>query len=226
MPAPRGSVPVRADDVLAVALELGFDLAGLAPLAPPPAAERFERWLAAGHQAGMAWLEANRARIVDPRGLVPGARTLLVVGLAHGRAAVELPDGARIARYAAGRDYHGFMLKRLRRLRRVLQERGLVRPSRIVVDAGPLLERSHAAVAGLGFESKAANLLDPRHGPWFFLGELVLEEELQTAPSPPAGSCGTCTACLDACPTAATPAAPARSCTATRPRRSNPATSG
>jgi epoxyqueuosine reductase len=67
----------------------------------------------------------------------------------------------------------------------------------------PLLERSHAATAGLGFESKAANLLHPDFGPWFFLGEVLLEDELEPTTAPAPGSCGTCRACIDACPTAA-----------------------
>jgi epoxyqueuosine reductase len=154
----------------------------------------------------MDYLARNAERIRDPRRVSPGARSLLVVGLAHSRAAVELPGGARIARYAAGRDYHNVVTKKLRRLRERLAAEGLVaplEPARAVVDAGPLLERSHAAEAALGFLSKAANLLHPRFGPWFFLGELLLEKDLDPTPSPPAGSCGTCTACLDACPTGA-----------------------
>lgn len=191
--------------VLELALEVGFDLAGLTPLAPPRDAGRFEAWLDAGRHAGLDYLERNRARIVDPRGLTPGGTgTLLVLGLGHSREAVELDDGTRIARYAAGRDYHNLVGKLLKRLRRRLQEAGLLAEhARGIVDAGPLLERSHAAQAGLGFESKAANLLHPRFGPWFFLAELVLPLELEPTTTPPTGSCGTCTACLDACPTEA-----------------------
>ena len=202
------------DIVLELAREAGFDLAGLAPLAPPPDAERFERWLEAGHNADMTWLERQRERIVDPRRVLPEGRTLLVVGLAHSRAAVELPGGGRVARYAAGRDYHNVIGRMLRKLARRLGELGLAGRSRAIVDAGPLLERSHAAEAGLGFASKAANLLSPRFGPWFFLGELLLDAELEPTSKPasaepgaraaPAlGSCGTCTACIDACPTQA-----------------------
>jgi len=196
----------RESEVLELAREAGFDLAGIAPLRPPQDAARFAQWLEAGHHAGLGYLERNRERILDPRTLLPGGRSLLVVGLAHSRAAVELPGGGRVARYAAGRDYHNVIGKRLRKLARRLAEAGLVAPgsrSRAVVDAGPLLERSHAAEAGIGFLSKAANLLHPRFGPWFFLGELVLEVELVPTGSPPAGSCGTCTACLQACPTGA-----------------------
>jgi len=189
--------------VLEMALEAGFDLAGIAPLRPPRAGERFEAWLDAGRHADMVWLERNRDRIVDPRLVLPAGKSMLVVGAGHPRAAVELTGGGKVARYAAGRDYHNLLGRRLRKLARRLGEAGLVERSRSVVDAGPILERSHAAEAGLGFESKAANLLHPRFGPWFFLAELLIDVELEPTPTPPTGSCGTCTACLDACPTAA-----------------------
>ena len=191
---------------LELALETGFDLAGVAPLGPPPDLARLDAWLAAGHHGGLAWIARDRERIADPRGLLPEGRAMLVVGLGHSRPAVTVEGGARVARYAAGRDYHNVVGRMLRKLRSRLVEAGLFargRPFRKVVDAGPLMERSHAAAAGLGFASKAANLLHPRFGPWFFLGELLVECELEPTPVPPAGSCGTCTLCLDACPTEA-----------------------
>jgi len=189
-----------SDFVIETALELGFDLAGVAPLAPPPDAQRFDAWLAAGHHASMEYLERGRDRIVDPARILPAGRSLVVVGLGHSRPALELDCGGKVARYAAGRDYHNIIGKRLRKLARALRERGLVERGRAIVDAGPLLERSHAEVAGLGFASKAANLLNKRFGPWFFLGELIVEAELEpSAPEP--GTCGSCTACIDACPT-------------------------
>lgn len=188
-----------------LALELGFDRVGFAPLAAPPRAREFEAWLAAGHHGDMDWLERQQERITEPQRILPGASTLLVVGLGHARAPVELQGGGRVARYAAGRDYHNWIGKRLRRLARRLEEAGLQGPTRGIVDAGPLLERSHASVAGIGAESKAANLLAPGLGPWIFLGELLLGEELEPGPgtsqADPLPSCGTCTACLDACPT-------------------------
>lgn len=198
----RDDDPVEpTQTVLELAAEAGFDLAGIAPLARPKDAAAFERWLRLGRHAGMEWLERQRERIVEPGGLIEGGRSLLVVGLAHARPAVELAGGGRVARYAAGRDYHNRLGKALRKLGRRLEREGLAGRHRAVVDAGPLLERSHAETAGLGFASKAANLLSPRFGPWFFLGELALDVELEPTTAPPAGSCGTCTACLDACPT-------------------------
>ena len=194
----------RTDLVLELALEAGFDLAGIAPLAPPPAAPRFRNWLAAGHDADMEWLRRNAERICDPETVLPGGRSILVLGAGHARPPLELRGGGRIARYAAGRDYHNVLGKRLRKLALRLEEEGLGGRWRKVVDAGPLLERSHAAAAGLGFESRAANLLHPA------LRSLVLPGRAASgrgarAPTttPPPGSCGTCTACLEACPTQA-----------------------
>ncbi|MHC4262912.1 MAG: tRNA epoxyqueuosine(34) reductase QueG [Planctomycetota bacterium] len=194
---------MRAADVLELVHESGFDLAGIAPLAPPKDAARFRSWLGDGHHADMEWLERNADRIADPRALLEGGRSILVVGLGHARPEVALEGGGRVARYAAGRDYHNLIQKRLRRLAKQLVGAGLDGGWRGIVDAGPLLERSHAAEAGVGFPSKAANLLHRDLGPWFFLGELLLEAELAPSESPAIGSCGSCTACIDACPTGA-----------------------
>ncbi|HTF91156.1 MAG TPA: tRNA epoxyqueuosine(34) reductase QueG [Planctomycetota bacterium] len=198
----------KTERAIELAREAGFDLAGISPCTPPPDAARFESWLDHGYHAGLDYLAADRERIVDPRRLLPSGKSILVVGFAHSRPAVDLaergiPGGGRVARYAAGRDYHNRMLKMLRKLARGLKKEGLGDRRRPVADAGPVLERSHAARAGIGFLSKAANLLHPRFGPWFFLGELLIDSELEPTPTPPKGSCGTCRLCIDACPTSA-----------------------
>jgi epoxyqueuosine reductase len=151
----------------------------------------------------MEYLERNRDRITQPELLAPEGKTLLMVGFGHSRPRQDLADGARVARYALGRDYHNYMGKRLQRLGKLLVQEGLVNAARARVDAVPLLERSHARQAGLGYSSKACNLLHPRFGPWFFLGELILDVDLPPTPTSPNLSCGSCTACIDACPTGA-----------------------
>lgn len=183
---------------------MGFDLVGIAPFGPPPDARRFAEWIDEKRHGSMGYLERGRAATLDPRSQWPEGKSLLVVGLGHSRPALHLPGGGRIARYAAGRDYHNVISKMLGRLRRALLREGLASPGSGFVDATPLLERSHAAEGGLGAPSKAANLLDVRLGPWFFLGELILDLDLSPTPAPSRlPSCGTCTACIDACPTGA-----------------------
>ncbi len=189
--------------VLEMTQEAGFDLVGLAPLAPPPEAPRFETWLAEGRHGKMEYLERNRDRITNPSLLAPEGKTLLMVGFGHSRERQDLGGGGRIARYALGRDYHNLMGKRLQKLGKSLVREGLVDSARARVDAVPLLERNHAKEAGLGYSSKACNLLHPRFGPWFFLGELILDVDLPPTTQSPNLSCGSCTACIDACPTGA-----------------------
>jgi epoxyqueuosine reductase len=183
--------------------ELGFDLFGIAPLRPPQDAAHFDDWLAQGHHAGLRWLEEQRERIVDPRRVLPEGKSIVVLGMGHSRPGVTLEGGGRVARYAAGRDYHNLLIKRVRRLLRRMKSANMVREARTMADAAPLLERSHAAEAGLGFLSKAANLLHPSFGPFFFLAEVLVDLDLEPTSRPLPGSCGTCTACIEACPTGA-----------------------
>lgn len=151
----------------------------------------------------MEYLRRQRDRIAEPRKTLPAARSILCVGLNHAREPQTLPDGGKIARYALGRDYHNRIGKMLAKLRKALVKAGIVRQARDIVDAGPLLERSHAADAGLGFRSKSGNLLSRPFGPWFFLGELLVDAELEPTPPARMPDCGSCTACIDACPTKA-----------------------
>ena len=202
LPMPPSAASPTA--VLEHAREIGFDLAGIAPFGPPPDAPHFETWLDEGLHGSMGYLAKGKAATLDPRSQWPRGKSLLVVGLGHSRPGIELAGGGRIARYAAGRDYHNVVGKMLTKLRKRLVKYELCTPASLFVDATPLLERSHAEAAGIGFASKAANLLHPRFGPWFFLGEIILETELApTSTQAPHGSCGTCTACIDACPTSA-----------------------
>ncbi len=212
------------------AYALGFDLIGLAPAERAPHAEAFERWLAQGHAAGMVWLSRQPERRADPRLVLPGARSVVVVGLSYFTLNLppEIwadPSRGRIARYAWGLDYHDIMLPRLRELGDFVEkEAGQTVNRRAYVDTGPLLERDFAAQAGLGFIGKNSLLISPRLGSYLFLGEILVDVDLEydiPAPSPPLGgiegglnsrntnrlgTCGACTRCLTICPTHAFPA--------------------
>jgi epoxyqueuosine reductase len=112
----------------------------------------------------------------------------------------EPPRRYRIAKYALGRDYHNFMIKRLRKLATTVRAQGGA--ARTWVDTGPILEKPLAARAGLGWQGKNTLLIHPKLGTWLLLGVVATDLEL---PPDRAGRdrCGACTACMDACPTQA-----------------------
>jgi epoxyqueuosine reductase len=194
--------------VKTMAREAGFDLVGIASAAAPPELAYFAEWIARGHAGEMAYLTSQVARRSDLRVALPWARSVICLGLQYDTpvpySTETGPDRGWIARYAWGEDYHDVMAAMLDRLAAALQ--GALGPlrARAYADTGPIVERAYAAAAGLGAWGKNTCLLNPEHGSWFFLGEVVTDVEL--APDAPrTDMCGTCTACLDACPTGALP---------------------
>jgi len=187
----------------ALALAVGFDLAGIADAVPRPETEFLRDWLARGFGGEMAYLGRRVEERVDPRRVLDGAQSIVVVGLIYDPelSASDSPGTAAIARYAGGDDYHDVMLDRLRAL-----ESGLAAmvdapiASRAYVDTGPVQERVFAAYAGLGWIGKNTCLIHPQLGSYLFLGVLLTDVALEPD-ARESDHCGTCTACLDACPT-------------------------
>ncbi len=157
----------------------------------------------------MHYLARHTAQRLDPRRLVPGARSVICVADRYhdGRpdAAASLDDGprGRIARYAQGDDYHLVMTKRLRRLADELAAALRGETFRVCVDTAPVLERELAQRAGLGAVGKHTLLIEPGAGSWLLLGEIVTSAELVPSAPCAADPCGGCTRCIDACPTGA-----------------------
>jgi epoxyqueuosine reductase len=192
-------------DLKQYARSVGFHLIGITSPSPFAEAELdITRWLNDGHHGEMAWLNEARTRLsCRPSELLPGARSLVVVGVSY--RAEEQPRSAshgRVARYAWGADYHDALKSRLRLLETFLGERstGPIQ-SRVFVDSGPLVERDAAVRAGLGFRGKNTNILTPI-GSYVFLGALLTTVSLDFD-QPIQKDCGTCRLCLDACPTQA-----------------------
>jgi epoxyqueuosine reductase len=196
-------------EIRELAKRCGFEVAGVARASPAPDFERYRDWVAAGFAGEMGYLGDHRAGLrEDARNLLPSARSVICVGKVYNTALpystqFDEPERAWIARYAWGDDYHGVMRRALERLDALLRERvECDYESRICVDTAPLLERSYARAAGLGWIGRNTCLINQQLGSWLFLGELLTSLEIEPD-RPPPGRCGSCTRCIDACPTEA-----------------------
>jgi len=188
--------------------ELGFSLAGVCPAVAPPGAERFDEWLAAGYAGQMRYLGDRREAYHDPRHVLDGARSIVMLAMNYRTAEPAEPRAGegRVSRYAWGdADYHDVIRERLDQLADFLLEREPAAKVRGVVDTAPLLEREFAQLAGLGWVGKNTVLINRQEGSWFFLAALLSDLELSYDAPHESDHCGTCRACLDACPTGAFP---------------------
>ncbi len=180
-----------------IANKVGFDDCRFSLAATSPNSDRFYEWLAAGTAGDMKWLERDPHRRVDPREVVPGAKT--VISLAFNYNPGDHPDvGYKIARYSWNEDYHDIIDDMLKDLNEALAEMG--GQQRYYVDTGPVLERDFATASGLGWNGKSTVQIHPKLGTWFFLCELITTLEIPPDDVHPE-RCGKCTACITACPT-------------------------
>lgn len=191
------------------ARQLGFTLAGITSPETPLHFDVYQRWLAAGQQAEMAYLGEERAieRRGDPRLILPECRSILVLGTPYAnpqadRPLNEPPTRGRVAAYAWGDDYHLVLPERLQMLVTFIEAQvGHAIPNRYYTDTGPILERDLAMRAGLGWIGKNTCLINPQHGSYFLLAEILLGLDLPWDEPFSADQCGSCTRCLQACPT-------------------------
>ena len=150
----------------------------------------------------MQYMARNMDKRLNPAQLVPGAQSIIVVLMDY------LPAGGlnlkkyKISRYAWGQDYHYVIKKRLAKLLSLMQQEFGSVQGRAFTDSAPVLERFWAQQAGLGWIGKNS-LLITKHGSYFFIGELIVDIELEYDSPFEKNFCGTCTRCIDACPTSA-----------------------
>jgi epoxyqueuosine reductase len=213
---PEDSSARLKTQLVAFSRELGFDSCRIGSCAPPPHASEFRNWLRDGAAGEMSYMERGEEKRCDPQKVLPEARSIIVLALNYwqGAAAGMFPaiseDAAgtvaptpavgRIARYAWGDDYHDVIAAKLEKIDNFL--RGFGGIQKPYVDTGPVLERDHAAQAGIGWHGKSTMLIDPRLGTWFFLGEILTTLELPPD-VPQRDRCGKCERCMSACPTGA-----------------------
>ena len=199
---------ISSAELKAWAAETGLDLIGVAPAGPTPHWKQFREWVEAGYAGEMAYLSRTDAllRREDPRRILSGARTVLVVAVSVASPIPQVvpPLHGRVALYAWRGDYHRWLLQKLTALvDTIAGAAGGEIPSRCYVDTGPLIERDWAAAAGLGWIGRNGCLINPRLGSHLLLGVALLGIELPPTPEATLPTCGSCTRCVDACPTQA-----------------------
>ncbi len=199
-----GNAVEKAAELKAEAHRLGFLACGIARAEfLEDEAPRLENWLKEGRHGEMAYMANHFDLRLDPRKLVPGAKS--VVSLAynyHTPTKQADPEAPKLSTYAYGRDYHKVVKQRLKPLMAFINERFGAVEMRAFVDSAPVMEKAWAQRAGLGWVGKHTNVIRQGEGSYFFLCELITDLEL--GPDAPATDhCGTCRRCLDACPTGA-----------------------
>jgi len=188
--------------VKSLARQAGFARVGIAPAGQVQHAEKLRRWLARGWHAGMAYMARHQAQRTRPDLLVAGARSVICLAVGYAPPP-DAPTGRiGVARYARGRDYHKLLKRRCRVLTAGI---GRIEPSfrgRAFVDSAPVMERSLAAAAGLGWIGRNGCLIVPGLGSYVVLAEVVCNLPLR-CDGPLEDGCGRCDRCVRACPTGA-----------------------
>ena len=164
-------------------------------------APRLEQWLNQNYHGEMAYMANHFDKRLDPRVLVPGAKSVVSLLLNyHSKEKQTDVEAPKIASYAFGDDYHKVIKDKLKQLMSFIhQEIGEVQ-GRVFVDSAPVMDKAWAAKSGLGWIGKNTNLISKKAGSFFFIAELILDLELEHD-LPATDHCGSCTACIDACPT-------------------------
>jgi epoxyqueuosine reductase len=195
-----------AVQIKARALELGFHKVGVVRAEPLPAErERLEEWLRRGYQGEMAWMARDPEQRADPRKLFPNARSVIVAALNYYTPSQHenKPTTGKVSRYAWGDDYHEVVGEKLRALLQWLKQQWPEVEGKVCVDIQPMMDKAWAVRAGLGWIGKHTNLITREYGSWMFIGELLLNLELEYDEARVEDHCGECTLCIEACPTEA-----------------------
>ncbi len=192
----------------AALLEAGAAAVGFATAGPVSEDEdrRLRGWLAAGHHAGMAWMERHADLRRDLDNVLPGTRTVISLAFPYAPERERPSDLPYLSRYAYGTDYHEAIRSLLTA---VLEQTGILSSCRICIDSAPVSERFWAIRAGIGYRGDNGALIVPGIGPEVFLAEILTTIEFE--PDTPSNAeflhsnaeCLHCGACLRACPTGA-----------------------
>lgn len=166
-------------------------------------ARRLDEWLSQDYHGDMSYMANHFDKRVDPRLLVPGAKSVISLAYNYYSNVRQIdPEAPQISMYAYGKDYHKVVKKKLQQMLEWMKTSFGNINSRVFVDSAPVLERDWARRSGLGWMGKNTLIIHPKKGSWFFLADIITDLEM-VYDQQLSDYCGTCTRCIDACPTEA-----------------------
>ncbi len=199
-----------ADDIKQWGQQLGFQATRITNVQLEKDELHLINWLKENMHGEMEYMARHGTRRSRPQDLVAGTLRIISVRMdyfppdaTHPARVLNKPDRAYISRYALGRDYHKVLRQRLQKLSDKIKAVTGPFGFRVFVDSAPVLEKALARNAGLGWIGKHSNLIHPKAGSWFFLGELYTDLPLPVDKTFEKNHCGSCHACIDVCPTGA-----------------------
>jgi epoxyqueuosine reductase len=188
------------------AARLGFEKVGIASAQKlQHEKDRLAQWLARGYHSEMKWMARDPQQRADPEKLFPAAKSVVVVALNYytDHQHSENSMSGKISRYAWGDDYHDIVGEKLHELLKWIKGELPEAEGKVCVDIQPMMDKAWAVRGGLGWIGKHTNLITEDFGSWVFIGELLLNLDLEYDSAEVADQCGSCTLCIDACPTGA-----------------------
>ena len=197
---------ILARDIKERALFEGFNKVGITGAQSlDDEGRRLHEWLARGYHGAMGWMARDVEKRVDPVKLFPQARSVVVVALNYftPHQHEQSSSTGKVSRYAWGDDYHDVVKEKLQSLLSWIREQEPEAEGKVCVDIQPMMDKAWAVRAGLGWLGKHSNVITQEHGSWVFIGELLLNLDLEHDTERVEDHCGTCTLCIDACPTVA-----------------------
>ena len=195
---------ITSDIIKEKAIELGFHKVGIAKAAKTKQEqERLNEWLDQKKHADMEWIENRKSERGNIFNYFSEAKTVISLGMNYyvGKDQSDLTSDFKFSNYAWGDDYHLVIKSKLFSLLEFIKNKKPNVKGLVCVDTAPIMEKVWAQRAGLGWQGKHTNLISTDFGSWLFLGEIIIDFELEPDDPFTKDLCGSCTACIDACPT-------------------------
>jgi len=191
------------NNIKKLSYDLGFDIIGVSSsnIDNNQSNQYFEKWLSLGHHASMKWIENKKEERKSILKYFPDVKSVLSFGFNYYSGSNCSSENYKISNYAWGDDYHIVIKEKLYEILSFIKSCNEDVKYRVCVDTSPIMEKNWAQNAGLGWIGKHTNLINKNLGSWFFLGEILINIDLEYDQPFLEDLCGTCVKCIDACPT-------------------------